>query len=280
MLEVVLDKSYLDGAAAAAIADLCDRYSVLMPQELFFELMTTNADSQRHCFSKLTNRDSPVALIPPVGFLFRQELQSHRGSAPLAQHRVDKHRYAFNQRLRDNTFVPRTEDLEQLTAWQSQVQAETRRFVERCFEVRAFFPELDAIDRAGIPGAVAAARQKVAVSVDVVRGIYASFLNEAAPADAPRAEQLDPSWALFRWVQCQLLAALRIFGRYQGAIPRDAGQPFWTRAEHSMLDTYYLILGSLADGLATLDSEIREDFLLLRPDSVTCASGVFARAKG
>src|SRR5712692_5058891 len=67
MLEIVLDKSYLDGASTASVIGLCDRYSVLMPQELFFELMTTSAKSQRRCFSKLPDRDAPVALVPPVG---------------------------------------------------------------------------------------------------------------------------------------------------------------------------------------------------------------------
>jgi hypothetical protein len=86
---------------------------------------------------------------------------------------------------------------------------------------------------------------------------------------------LSTAWC--RWVQCQLLAALRLFARYQGAFPRDAGRQFWTDAEHSMLDIHYVILGSLADGLATRDREIRQDFLLLRPESVTCAPDVFVR---
>jgi len=46
-----------------------------------------------------------------------------------------------------------------------------------------------------------------------------------------------------------------------------------------MIDVYYLILGCLAGGLATLDREIREDFLLLCPDTVVLAPSVLAAGK-
>lgn len=45
MVEVVFDKSYLDGAATAEVVDVCGRYTVLMPQELFFEMMTASPES-------------------------------------------------------------------------------------------------------------------------------------------------------------------------------------------------------------------------------------------
>jgi hypothetical protein len=107
-------------------------------------------------------------------------------------------------------------------------------------------PELKTVDAADMLGAVASARQKITGSVTFVRSVYASLCAEQAPANAPSPDLLDPSWALFRWVQCQLLAAVRIFTRYDGSVPRDAGTGFWTRAEHSMLDVYYVVLGSLA----------------------------------
>lgn len=280
MLEIVLDKSYLDRRASVSVVRLCDRYTVLMPQELFFEMMTTSAESQRRCFSKLPDRNNPVALIPPAGFLFRVELQHQRGCAPLSQHRVDAYPYAFNQRLRDGTFVPQAEDWERLTEWRNKVKADTQRFVNRCLVVHHFFSELNGINQKDFRAAVSAARQKIARDAHFVRQIYASFLNEHAPPGAPSPDLLDPGWAFFRWVQCQMLSALRIFARYRGALPREAGPEFWTRVEHSMLDVYYVILGSLAGGLATFDNEIKEDFLLLCPDSVTLAPGVFVRGQG
>jgi len=276
MEEIVLDKSYLDGAPAAEVAKMCDGYTALMPQELFFEMMTTCPESQRRCFAKLPNRDSPVALIPPVGVLVDFERQNQRPCVPLSRHRVAWGRYAFNRRLRDGSFVPSVEDGRVLAGWQSQVEADTKTFMTTCLSVADVFPDLSRLHQTELAAAVEKVRQRIAVDHDLVRTIYGA----GAPPDAPPADQIDTRWAVFRYYQCRLLAAVRMFGRYRGAIPEVAGSGFWRRAEHSMQDIYYVILGSLAGGLATLDKEPRDDFLLLCPNSAPRSPGVFARAKG
>jgi len=50
------------------------------------------------------------------------------------------------------------------------------------------------------------------------------------------------------------------------AHPEPLKRRFLWQAEHSMIDAYYVILGSLTGARATLDEEIREDLLLLCPD--------------
>ena len=47
-----------------------------------------------------------------------------------------------------------------------------------------------------------------------------------------------------------------------------------------MHDVYYLILGSLAGGLAIFDKELAEEFVLLRPDASPRRRGVFTSAEG
>ncbi|MBI4536050.1 MAG: hypothetical protein HY708_07210 [Ignavibacteriae bacterium] len=267
MTEIVLDKSYLDGAPTASVHALCDHFHVLLSDELFFELMTTDVLSQKRCFAKLPERENPVNLIPNVGVLLRFEREHQRGSGPLTQHRLPD-RYIFHKKLREGTFVCEGEVLENLTAWRAQVEGDTREFVERSKIVHQFFPELNGIEWKEFPAAVGEARRKIAGDHDFVRQVYESFLDEDAPPDAPAPGALTPEWAWFRWVQCQIIAGLRLFQRYQGRFPEDPSPEFWRRAEHSMLDLYYVILGSLAGAIATRDNEIREDFLALRPDAV------------
>ena len=273
MREIVLDKSYLDGAPTASVRSLCEHFNVLLSEELFFELITTEARSQKQCFSKLPDRENPVNLVRNVGFLLRFERERQRGCAPLTQHRLPD-RYVFNKKLREGVFVCEGEVLENLYAWRTRVDADTKDFVERCTVVHQFFPELNGIEWKDFPAAVSQARRKIATEEDFVREIYASFLDEDAPSDAPSPGVLTPDWAWFRWVQCQILAALRIFQKHQGHFPENLGSEFWCRAEHSMLDVYYVILGSLAGAIATLDTEIREDFLAVRPDAVMLSPGV------
>jgi hypothetical protein len=275
MGELVLDKSYLDGASEAEVADVCDRYTALMPQELFFEMMTTRSKSQRRCFSKLPDRDSPVALIPPVGALVEFERHTHQPCAPLSRHRVDGRPYVFNRRLRDGTFVPSVDDARNLAAWQAQVEADTKAFMTTCLSVSDVFPHLARLGQPELAAAVEATRQRIATDLRLVRTIYGA----GAPSDAPPADRIEPHWAVFRMFQCRLLAAVRMFGRYQGAIPQGAGAKFWRDAEHCMHDIYYVVLGALAEGLATLDNEPRDDFLLVCPGSVAQGRGVFIHAE-
>ncbi|SRR6266571_5411395 len=274
MVEIVIDKSYLDGAATAEVVGVCGCYTALMPQELFFEMVTTSPASRRRCFAKLPDRDTPVALIPPVGVLVEFERQHHEACVPLSRHRVDGHPYAFNRRLRDGAFVPSTEDSAHLAAWQNQVDADTRAFMDTCLRVSDVFPGLTGLRHADLLAAVETARKTIVTDSDLIRRIYGA----GVPSDAPPPDRIDPRWAVFRFFQCRMLSALRMFARYQGAMPRPVGSEFWRRAEHSMLDTYYLIAGCLAGGLATLDGEIQEAFLSLCPDSVMLKPGVFGRA--
>lgn len=83
MAEILFDKSYLDGAATSQLRDVCERHLALMPQELFFEMMTTSPKSQRRCFAKLPDRNNRVALIPPVGVLVDFERQHQEACGPL-----------------------------------------------------------------------------------------------------------------------------------------------------------------------------------------------------
>lgn len=217
-----------------------------------------------------------MALIPPLGVLVDFERQHQEACVPLSRHRVDGHPYAFNRRLRDGTFVPSAEDSIHLRAWQSQVDTDSRTFMDLCLRISDVFPDLKGLRHAELPAALERARETIATGFNFVRSIYGA----GAPSDAPPPDRIDPRWAVFRWFQCRMLSALRMFAKYQGAMPQQVGSAFWTRAEHSVLDLYCLILGSLAAGLATLHNEIKKDFLLLCPNSVPPPRALLANAEG
>lgn len=260
----MLDKSFLDGASAQAVRAICDDHDVLMSDELFYELITTRPESLKRCFAKLPERTNPVALIPNVGSLLRYEMERDEACTPVARHRIPD-TFQFNAKLRDGTYVFEGSVARDVEAWKKRTAEDTKSFIERWSVVHQFFPELNGIEWKEFPGAVQQARIKIATNNDMVRDIYASFLDEDAPKNAPRPERIAPEWAIFRWVQCHILYALRLFGRYQGKVPDTQGQAFFEKAEHSMLDSYHVIHGALVGSMATLDGEIREDLLLVHP---------------
>lgn len=264
---IVLDKSYLDGASTQAVHALCNDHDVLVSDELFFELMTTCPKSQQRCFSKLPEKNNPISLIPNVGTLLRYEMEHQRPCIPVARHRISD-TFQFNSKLRDGSFVLEGQVRNDLEAWKKTVADDTHRFIERWSVVYQFFPELNGIEWNEFPVAIEEARRKAATNGDFIRAIYDSFLDDDAPKDAPRAEDISPEWAFFRWVQCQILSSLRLFGRYQGRIPDSQGTVFIEKAEHTMLDSYHVIHGSLVGAMATLDNEIREDLHLALPSAV------------
>lgn len=126
MMEVILDKSYLDGASTASIRSLCEHFHVLMSDELLFELLITEVPSQKRCFAKLPEGENPIDLIPNVGVLLRFDLDHQRECAPLIQHQI-LDRYNFHDKLREGTFVCEGEVLENLTAWRAHVVPDIRR---------------------------------------------------------------------------------------------------------------------------------------------------------
>lgn len=268
MQEIVVDKSFIDGSPAATVRELCGAHHVLMTEELFFELITTDDEKRRRAFCKLPDVANPVSLIPNVGALLRFEKEAGRPCAPhLRRHRIEES-FQFNSRLRDGTFVFEGEYADELKSFREEVEESTRGFIERCFVVHEFFPELSGIKVSDLPIALADARRSMATDLSRVREIYRLLTSNHPDQRPPKPELIDPNWAWFRWVQVQLLAALRIFVRYQGKMPSSVNARFWTVAEHTMLDSYYVLFGTLCGALASRDGEIKEDFKLLRPDGL------------
>lgn len=260
---LVLDKSYLDGAPTAAIRTLCATQTVLCSETLFYELITTNLRSQVRCFSKFPEEAGSFALLPNVGTLLRFEMEQKAPCGPIENH-ILSGTYNFNEKLRQGTYQPSPEVQKTIDEWKIQVHGDAKSFLERCQSVHQFFPELIGIEFRDFPAAVAAAKARVSTSADEVRRVFSSFERESLPPGAPLAEELDETWAWYRWVQCQVFAALRMFERYQCHVPAEPTTKVIERAEHSMHDLEYVLIGALAGGLASNDDEVIEDFRLAR----------------
>lgn len=114
--EIVVDKSFLDGAPGVQVRQLFSTHKALVIESLFFELMTTDAKSRVRCFSKLPEAPSSFALIPNIGPLLHFELEHRRPCTPLHDRRIEGS-YCFNIKLRDGTYVLEGDTLAELQAW-------------------------------------------------------------------------------------------------------------------------------------------------------------------
>lgn len=271
MTEIIFDKSFLDGASHQLVYDICAAHKVMYSESLIFELITTDKKSQVRCFSKLPNTQYSFALLPNIGTLLRFEVENCTPCIPLFERRIQGS-YIFNPELKAGTYFPQGEVANILKIWCNQVNENTKSFLQRCQVVYQFFPELIGIKYQSLALAISIARMNIATDSDLVRRIYSSILKEIPLPNALEPKSLNEQWAWFRWIQCKVLAALRIFQRYQYEVLDNPSAKIFLKAEHSMHDIDYIILGALAGTLATNDKEIIEDFKLIRSNGVIITS--------
>ena len=253
-MQVVIDKSYLQGASESTFRNLCVEHTVLFTETLLYELLTTeNKAVQRACFDKFAEKDGSMVLIPRTGPLFRYEIEHNRAATPLTEHRVQ----ATVESLVSGVFG-HSEDQQRASAdWGAEVQREVETFHQVATGVAAWCPPLRSARGSVLNAACEDLKRQACDDADVVRKVYGSLELEGFP----RAALLDPSWALFRWTQMHLLFGLDYIRRYGfadlAAIP--------ARVEHDIHDLQYAVFGTLCGGLATRDGDIERNFSMACP---------------
>ncbi len=253
-MEIVIDKSYLQGATTECVRSLCEEHNVLFTEALLYELLTTKESVRNACFAKFPEKENPVTLIPRAGPLLRYENKHLRAASPLIDHRV-KARFRFNPRLATGTFqhAP-SEETALVDEWRRQVQREVETFHEVATGVSAWCPRLRTVSGEELYIGCEDLKRQACTDPDVVRNVYRSLGLEGFACPP----LLDPSWVLFRWIQAHLLFSLDYIARHGFAdlekIPK--------RVEHDIHDIQYFLFGCLCGGLATKDQGIMQNFRL------------------
>ena len=236
----------------------------MMPDVLFYELMTTDQTSRSRCFSKIPAGENPLVLIPHVGKYIRYEMTKKLPAVPIAQLR-EKITYNFNAGLVDPNFELSDEITDLLQKTEAKIREDTKSFVDRSLTTVNLFESLgyEAGDQNSIDSLIAS----IATDSSTVRRLYDLIISNEDPyfPDRIPPDQLGRKWATYRWMQVHVIYGLRLLKQYGLRIPTDAGKNFWRRAKHEMLDASYVILGSLAGSLATGDATMANIFRLVCP---------------
>jgi len=257
--EIVLDKSYLQGASPGAIHNLCATFRVIMPGALLFELLTGDPVEGARCFAKLPPVMNPVEIVEHVGWLLRFEIRKKKPASPLYERR---HRilFNFNAKLAHGTFVPTPEQKDAIGRWEKEVEREVDAFRERVAHTHRWFPTIEAASNRERSSIIKEIQAAVARDPKLLRKLYSSIRKKSFP----RSQQLDNRWAFFRWMQVHLIGDLDHIFRY-GVGSDLAGA---RRLENEVVDLQYRIMGVLAGALATRDKKCQQVFQMLRPDGL------------
>lgn len=266
-VKIVLDKSYLDAATKGVIENLCGEYRVLMTDTLFYELITTKDESRQRCFAKFPRKENPVVLIPNIGTLLRYENDNKKPTGKLYQHRI-KITFMFNSDLADGSFKFDEDMSKNIERDIKERKEETQGFVDRVESIAEIFPDLAKCSAKELSETCDSIKNDVVDKMDLVKAIYNSTLGHSnLPITVP-SENIGKKWAIYRWLQVQLMYAIDLYKKYNGKIPDTVSEPFWNDREHDLLDAHYIVLGVLCGALATKDKNIIEYYKLLHPKGV------------
>jgi hypothetical protein len=263
-MNLVLDKSYLQGSSKNVIHQMCSQHQLIMPEVLFLEILTTRSENMVKCFNKFPQIENPVALVPNVGSLIRYEIVKDSPCSPIDTQFL-KICFVFNERLAKRQFFFTEGQKESLKKWKALTKERVGDFIEKAIVTDGWFPELSGYKPGESPDLITAAMDVVATDIDFLREIYSHLrdeFHETYKALLPEPHRIDKDWILLRYLQVHLLAAVEYIRKYG----KESQTAITKRLENEYLDMDYCIIGTLADGLATRDNTMARFYSLLCPD--------------
>jgi hypothetical protein len=259
-MNVVLDKSFLRGAGRTKVCGLCESHNVLMPEALFFELLTTSKDKDRAiCFSNLPEKENPVALVQGVSAMLGHEISKREPVGNISGFFIDIP-YVFNNGLKKQDFQFADGHRQNIAEWQEDVALRVEGFKEKAACVSGWFPRIKDYIPGMNPKDINEAKSLICEDLSVVREIYKVIRF----CTFPEAEMLTQEWAMTRYLQVHILAALeyvRMFGDGNSAA-------ISAKIENEILDLDYCITALLVGALASHDNRLIEKFEKILPTGI------------
>ncbi len=261
---VVIDKSFLQGIRAPRIRELVDSRTLLMSEELFYELITSSPEIRIGCFGKFPPEPNPVLLVSHIGTLVKKEIETKKPSGSPLENRWPRD-FKFNPLLLANDYCLPDEELafvEEETGIELPRKVDT--FVDCSKGIPSMFPGLlDGSD------AVRTELRRFAEELIAKRkslvDFYSVFESPVIEQPLPSFELIDESWAIYRWIQVQLLFGIDLHVRYQGKSPTMTKKTY-TKLEHDVIDARLLMLACLQGGFACRETKLKRWFRLLCPE--------------
>ena len=262
---IVVDKSFLEGTATDRIRELATSYRLLVSDALFFELLTADVSSRKKCFSKFPPDENPVDLINHIGTLMRFEVEHKTPAGKPSTHRENQDfDFQFNSKLVSEEYELPSEAESVIEEHMAEIQSDVAAYLDRAEVVPTFFPDLLSGTTERRKVAVEEAEEIIA-KPGMLIPFYASLKSPPGERSLPPPDMICEHWAVYRYLQVQMLFALDIFVRYQGQRPDTKNPNIYERMEHDILDAQVLMLGCLEGAFATQERKLQRWWKLLCP---------------
>lgn len=259
---IILDKNFVQGGTKEAIGELCASGQALMPDVLFYEMLSDDEPWRTRCFVKFPGVN-PVPIVPSVSEMLAIECETHEPCGLPSAH-VKGHDFQFNPRLLQGDYVLPKEAQAIVDAERVRVDADVNTLIAMARIAHTVFP--GAFDGGSAERAAKQEDFRMSLACDpepIVR-FYSELDRPGAKVVPPPPERLTPEWMHFRWLQVKLLLSLDLASKY-GQFDVEMTPATRHRLENYMMDSHYVMLGALEGGLATKDKWARETFARICP---------------
>lgn len=234
-----------------------------MPDVLFYELISNEANRDK-CFRKLPEGENPLVLLPGVSDLMRMEVRNNRPCG-IPSMQAEKMRFQFNNKLADGNFQLTPDQKQELDERRAELRNDVDGLVQRVDAVATMFPRLLGGKDSERKTHKESIEESIGTDRESLMRFYASL--EIPPLDSkpfPRPERLTPNWAIYRWLQVNLLMGVDLLFRYKRTLKDVMTEKLSTQLENDILDAHYVIVGALEGALASGDRNVRRLWQLIR----------------
>jgi len=195
------------------------------------------------------------------------EIESHKPYCILEDYSVDAP-YLFNPKFKEKSVYELTDAANSLLSEWEQYFAKQVKCLGMLMEnIYLNFPKLSKGSTEQRAQKHKEIESKIVGDEGVVRFLYDAIWQPGKSQPPwPHPEKIDLCWAVYRWVQVNLLFALDASVKSQGVMPRSMSTKTYTKFEHDMIDLEYFVQGVLQGSFATKEVKLKNWFIMLRPD--------------
>ena len=263
---IILDKSYLQGTPDNRFKELSIQFQFLMPDVLFYELISSPDVSERSiCFQKFPQTTNPIPLVKSVSDLLRKELATHK-PAGLPSENLLKANYRFNPELSEGSNI--LSDALKTAIHESEAELDRDMSMLMDFTaLETLFPYVHSGTDEERNIYKSECERYITDNLEEL-GIALSSLEPADGMTVPTQQNLNEVLTLLRWLQVRLLFDLDLYDRYGNDNSVELTQNLKKKLKNDVLDMHYLIMGVVQKGFATRDNKLINYYDLLCPDGI------------
>jgi hypothetical protein len=261
---IVVDKCFLQGTSTVRVQELATSHRLLVSDALFYELLTADGPARRKCFAKFPAEENPVDLISHVGVMMRFEIDNQTPAGKPSAHRENDVPFRFNDALLSEDYELPADARRNIEEHTAQLRSDVMTYLNRVEVVPTFFPNLLSGTTDERKVAVEEAERAIATP-GALLPLYSNLEPPFGEKPLPPIERVCEHWAVYRYLQAQMLFALDVFVKYQGRTPDVSNQNIYERMEHDVLDAQVLILGCLEGAFATHERKLQRWWKVLCP---------------